>query len=120
VLAVEEIRKPINTPCQHLCNTGCGIYEARPPSCAQFECLWLQMSRGPAPLPKRLRPDRCGVMFVPVVESDNTIAAHCETPLALDANPVRATVQRWLRNGIRIIKIAGDKRTMLAAFKRTL
>jgi hypothetical protein len=40
-MAVAEIKKPANAPCQHLCRKGCGIYATRPGACAGFECAWL-------------------------------------------------------------------------------
>jgi hypothetical protein len=51
--------KPYGTPCPHLVQIGCGIYEDRPPVCRRFQCGWLQAPN----LPKELRPDRCGVLF---------------------------------------------------------
>ena len=51
--------KPHGTPCQHLIQIGCGIYEERPPVCRRFQCGWIQAPN----LPEALRPDRCGVMF---------------------------------------------------------
>lgn len=37
-----EFSKEYMKPCQHLCDTGCGIYNKRFPVCKQYECLWLQ------------------------------------------------------------------------------
>lgn len=39
---VHELYKRPGEPCQFLCASGCGNYEKRPPSCQQFDCLWLQ------------------------------------------------------------------------------
>jgi hypothetical protein len=39
---------------------GCRIYDARPASCREFNCLWL---RGALASDPALRPDRLGVMF---------------------------------------------------------
>lgn len=51
--------KPHGTPCRHLVQIGCGIYEERPPVCRRFQCGWIQAPHWP----DELRPDRCGVMF---------------------------------------------------------
>ena len=51
--------KPHGSPCLHLVQIGCRIYDERPPVCRRFECGWLQAPN----LPDALRPDRCGVLF---------------------------------------------------------
>ena len=113
VLGVEEIRKTPGEACEFLCDRGCGIYDTRPESCRAFECAWLQMQRSPRPLPKKMRPDKCGVMFV-ITAQPGRIAAHCDREHALDEAPVREHVERWLRNGVTIIRVVGDKRTLIS------
>jgi len=56
--AVNELNKPLNTPCKHLCERGCAIYESRPSSCREYDCAWLQ-----GYLAEKLRPDRCGIVW---------------------------------------------------------
>lgn len=58
VLAVQDIEKPSRTTCEHECDLGCAIYDARPYSCKRFECLWLQRR-----LPIWARPDKIDVIF---------------------------------------------------------
>lgn len=65
-LAVSEVAKPANSPCQHLLQIdaptgggGCGIYYTRPKSCEVYECLW----RAGNLHPEEYRPDRCGLIF---------------------------------------------------------
>ena len=60
VLAVHELHKPMRWACDHLDCGGCGIYEARPRGCRDFDCLWL---RGEIPGDESRRPDRLGVIF---------------------------------------------------------
>ena len=55
-----EFRKPANTPCPHLCATGCGIYETRPPVCQQFLCGWRLFPE----LTDDWRPDLSGVLVM--------------------------------------------------------
>ena len=111
VMAVEEIAKPHGEACVHLCGKGCSIYQFRPASCSEFECLWLQTQTRDAPLPKSMRPDRCGVMFVPIPW--DSVAAHCTTKEAFDEKPVSTRVNSWLRNGIKVVRIVGEDRTLM-------
>lgn len=112
VMGVDEISKAPGVSCHHLCNKGCSIYQFRPASCKEFECLWLQMQERETPLPKALRPDRCGVMFVPAPIED-TVAAHCESREAFDDPLVQRHVMRWLREGISVVRIVGDDKTLM-------
>jgi hypothetical protein len=38
---ISSLGKPAATACRHLCDTGCGIYPNRPPTCSGFSCEWL-------------------------------------------------------------------------------
>lgn len=66
-LGVQELHKPAAQWCQHCkIGTGCKIYEARPPSCREFACLWLQSQERADPSERMapgLRPDRCKVVI---------------------------------------------------------
>lgn len=58
VLEVTELAKPAHT----LCRFGggpCAAYDARPPSCRTFRCLWLE---GAVPGDEN-RPDRVGLLL---------------------------------------------------------
>lgn len=57
-LKVPELPKDAGKVCEHLCHSGCGIYDQRPRSCRKFECLWLK-----GELPEEARPDKIGVIF---------------------------------------------------------
>lgn len=60
VLGVHELGKRDFTHCQHekRSSGGCGIYKTRPPSCAEFQCLWLGEH-----FDRKDRPDRVGIVF---------------------------------------------------------
>lgn len=58
VLGVKELRKSDYTPCEHLCQQGCGVYDDRPKECQSYECLWFRST----PIPE-LRPDKLGVIL---------------------------------------------------------
>lgn len=64
-MGVEEISKPMCSKCPSQTATGCGIYETRPKSCADFTCMWMdEAPEGvPHPLDDAERPDLCGVLF---------------------------------------------------------
>jgi Fe-S-cluster containining protein len=55
---VNELDKPLNTPCVHLCAIGCGIYEKRPQSCRDYDCAWLHGHFGIED-----RPDKTGIVW---------------------------------------------------------
>jgi uncharacterized protein len=60
--------------CQHcLIGKGCGIYDARPSSCREFECLWLKDTRGI--FKPEDRPDKTGVVLQVVAQG---VIAQCE------------------------------------------
>jgi hypothetical protein len=56
---VPELKKIPFSKCEHLALVkGCGIYNERPKSCRDFECLWLQGA-----FEGVHRPDRLGIVF---------------------------------------------------------
>ncbi len=57
LLNIHELNKAAREPCQHLCETGCTIYETRPKTCSDFECSWLISDWAGS-----LRPDLSGIM----------------------------------------------------------
>jgi hypothetical protein len=60
-----QLRKDARVPCPHLVEKGCGIYESRPPVCRSFLCGWRLMPE----LDASWRPDRSGVMLLPLSEA---------------------------------------------------
>lgn len=68
VLAITELKKPARRACDHVCRSGCRIYENRPQVCRQFLCVWMRGALGTAPA---LRPDSLGVMFDCFVEQQS-------------------------------------------------
>ena len=55
---MNELDKPLNTPCIHLAQVGCGIYESRPQSCRDYDCAWLHGHFGTDD-----RPDKTGIVW---------------------------------------------------------
>lgn len=60
---VDELGKKPETRCQNLQKPplfGCAIYEERPPSCRQWNCVW---RAEPSVLDGESRPDKLGVVY---------------------------------------------------------
>lgn len=53
----QQIGKPAHTPCRHLQEGRCSIYEIRPNQCAKYRCLWVQ-----GQFEEDERPDKIGVI----------------------------------------------------------
>jgi len=83
-MGVREFGKPMWAVCQHREGDGCGIYQDRPASCREFECLWKQ---GNLEGDERRRPDNLGLMFTAVNNATiPTVAAWEVIPGALERN----------------------------------
>lgn len=63
-MGVAELDKAPARRCPHQCAAGCGIYETRPPTCREFECVWLQGTFHGDPREASLRPDLFGFVLV--------------------------------------------------------
>ncbi|CAN5664426.1 hypothetical protein BH09PLA1_BH09PLA1_09810 [soil metagenome] len=55
---MNELDKPLNTPCVHLVQIGCGIYRSRPQSCRDYDCAWLH-----GHFAVEDRPDKTGIVW---------------------------------------------------------
>lgn len=70
ILPIPEIGKAAHHVCRfqrdalNIAGPGCATYETRPSSCRGWSCVWLT-DEG---LSDALRPDRCGVVFDPVLD----------------------------------------------------
>lgn len=79
LLKVPEIGKAKNARCANLNPKGCAVYESRPPSCRNFNCLWLTDPK----IPRFMRPNKSGVVLHAVPElGDKTIIVHKQNPTA--------------------------------------
>lgn len=93
VMGIVELEKPGGTWCGH-CKPGrgCAIYESRPKSCGEFNCLWLAEPS----IPENLKPERTKVVLV--VDSDGKrLIANCDpsNPLAWRREPLYGQLKRW-------------------------
>lgn len=73
VLGVADLPqyKPPGVPCQHLSQTcsGCSIYDSRPTSCREYECLWRKGNISD----EDMRPDKIGLIFDEAAEGRDSL-----------------------------------------------
>jgi len=90
-----EIQKESGVTCRHCKETGCAIYDSRPPVCRAWFCAWRKVDI----FDEEWRPDRSGVM--PYVETDG-ISADFDLStgigLMLVGNPLKTVRQKWLQD----------------------
>jgi hypothetical protein len=69
VFSIPEIEKPAGKWCDHCAiGKGCKVYDTRPKTCVDYECLWLMSQSRDDPrqrLAPELRPDRSKVVIAP-------------------------------------------------------
>jgi hypothetical protein len=78
LLGIKEISKPKGQWCP-MCQigVGCKAYEVKPPSCADYECVWLMSQRGDQPMPLHMRPDKSKVVLSELGDH-GVVTAHVE------------------------------------------
>lgn len=120
IMAVDELQKPRNQWCGH-CDKGrgCKIYDERPQSCRDFECVWLLSQKHdpapPSPLPPELRPDRSKVVLA-MSTSGKALIAHVDPgyPTAWREGPMARFLDAMIANDVPVIVAVGEKRTWLS------
>jgi hypothetical protein len=103
--AIAELSKPAGDWCRHCSiGVGCKIYDARPPACIDFKCLWLQSQDTIAPLDEELRPDRCKVLISPTT-NERVISAITATgmPDAWRHGPVNDLIGVMVNGGLAVV-----------------
>jgi hypothetical protein len=121
VFAIAEMpEKKAGDWCTHCTiGKGCKIYEERPPTCFDFECLWLASQKRENPderLAASLRPDRCKVVFAP--STNPNIMSATTMPgakLAWQKPDVLALIQKMTDAGMGVVcgAPASTERTMV-------
>ncbi len=68
VLNIDEpdMVKPADQMCMHCTGTCCAIYDSRPAVCRSWDCLWRRIGS----MPLETRPDRLGVLFTIVRQTE--------------------------------------------------
>jgi len=113
LLAVPAIDKPKDQWCSHAKpKAGCGVYETRPESCREFNCLWLQGLGGGA---LALRPDRLHGVMTATTDGEN-ICLH-EDPGYRGAarQTLKSSLENWrqAKRGRYVIVLCGDERVFI-------
>lgn len=111
LLGVEELKKPAFQWCQHCAvGKGCRIYADRPPTCAEYECLYRTAPAGTKLSDPALRPDRCKVVIAGTT-NPHVISAHVDPGYrdAWQKEPVYTLLKNLAEGGIRVV-ITWDNR----------
>ena len=105
VLEIEELKKPAGPACPNCVGGGgCAIYASRPQVCRDFECEWLTERS----LPRPLRPDRIGTIFMEAHDADEYRAVCApEKPLAWRQPRVFAHLVAVAKTGRMVVAKAG-------------
>ena len=105
ILEIEELSKPAGPPCPHCRREGgCGVYATRASICRDFECLWLSDRK----LPRPLRPDKIGTLFMEAHDVDEYRAVCApERPLAWRQPRVFAHLVAMAKSGRTVVAKAG-------------
>jgi len=103
LLGIEEISKPIDTWCPMVCATGCKVYDIKPPSCSDYQCLWLESQGSDMPFPLEMRPDKSGVIIDATDDDLIQVRTDPDDP------------QAWMREPMfNVVKILAQEFTILA------
>lgn len=96
LMAITEIQKPRREWCPHCTpGKGCGIYDKKPASCNDFECLYLHSD-----MPESLRPDRSHVVMFMLAERKQ-MAVHVDEKYsgAIDAPAIQHILHTAVASG---------------------
>lgn len=108
-LRVDELGKPGNSWCAH-CSVGkgCEIYNDRPQSCRDFECVWLQSQRH-GKLPLELRPDQSRVLMTATTDGNRLVfVVDPSRPDAANRPAVRRLIDKLVRDGRPPLVVPGE------------
>lgn len=59
-IGIKELGKPYYVKCAEQCESGCKVYEKKPQSCSDFQCVWYSGVFG---LDEAHRPDKVGYVL---------------------------------------------------------
>jgi len=106
-----EPPKPKDVWCRHAQKgVGCAIYETRPLSCREYQCLWLQLNMAP-----EFRPDKIHGTLAATNDGQN-IVLHEDTGWPGHARYVmRDFIGNFTKSGQRwVAVVCGTSRTLIA------
>jgi hypothetical protein len=106
---IVELGKEPGMPCPH-CNKGCTIWENKPKSCTELECVYYQMEKAS----EDLRPDNCGVIFEKIADDVFLGSVYSIKELS----PVVAgQIEFLVKSGTSVIMVARHKHPLLCLAK---
>jgi hypothetical protein len=118
LMGVKELKKDPGLWCQH-CDVGrgCKVYEERPGTCREYQCIWLQQEA----LGDDLRPDRCKVVLTSTMDGEG-IVAHVDPkrPDAVEKGQIGGVLRRMGQRGTMVVVVLGtDLRRILYSGSKT-
>ena len=122
VYSIPELQKPAGKWCDHCAiGDGCKVYERRPKTCVEFECLWLQSQQRPERerMDAELRPDRCKVVFS--LSTDSRVMSAVMLPgypVAFRRSAVWRMIENMVKGGMRVVAGLPMAATMVMIDKR--
>lgn len=116
-LGVRELEKPALKWCEH-CDVGsshaCKIYESRPQSCRDFQCLWLTAPQ----TPEAMWPKRSGVVVWVTHDAKRVIAlTRPHQPTAWRNPAVLTTLRNLAKGGMDVIAFSGNRAWLIGPIR---
>ena len=99
VMRVPELPKETNVWCPHCIRAeGCGIYETRPGSCREFQCMYTTN----ATLTPAWKPSECKFVMRFEPGGGGRLSIHVDTqrPDAWKKEPFLSTFHKWAADGV--------------------
>ena len=115
LLIVPEIKKPQDHWCQYCAiGTGCGIYNDRPTSCVDFNCLWLQGYGS-----EDMKPDKSKVVMGMTKGGKNVVLyVDKGRPMAWRDKVFDEITKKVVAAGKTVFVVIGDRRIKLQSQSR--
>jgi hypothetical protein len=108
-LGVPELEKAPGERCKHLKPTGgCGIYDTRPASCRDFECMFLQVK-----MPTKFRPDKLKVVISGTKDGEKLVFHQTHNYLPREAEEVLQKLVQERKQTVIVIPADQGTRKML-------
>lgn len=113
VLIIQDLtpEKPKDQWCRHAKkSSGCGVYDMRPESCREYQCVWLKLG-----LPAHQRPDKIHGVISSTSDGENIVInedpgweGHARHELRHMINTFIADMQHY------VVVVCGTKRVLIA------